>query len=342
QATAEAEAVRQKAKEDAARLHDELEETRKQIEAEAARVITELKEQSMKAIAAQDVKVIEEEVLVEIVSEATPMMKPENESIDYSAVSIPGMSAIEPLNDSEAKQKAEYIKAKLALSQTNKAHKTEDSTESDDDLFIFQEPGAAAAKAPIQAEQPIVAQRTRAESSLTQISIESEHQKSVVIYPKQALAAVDKNNPFLNQEDASTSAVSYARQASGNESSVTNIHNAPQFDKQACMRKRQGSKSNTLAIAASFLLILAGAVFTLHATNTLKVQSIASLFNSGNDTVQPATTAIAKTKTIRKKVLRADTKVNVKKKVSNKMDNIMQGWQNVLDEVKKPKQSKNN
>ena len=343
QATAEAAAVRQKAKEDAARLHNELEETRKQIEAEAARVITELKEQSKKAIATQDVKVIEEEVLVEIVSEATPMKKQTDESVDYSAVSIPGMSAIEPLNDSEAKRKAEHIKAKLAQSQTNRVHKTEDGTslENDDDLFIFEKPGTAA-KAAIQTEQPIVAQRTRAESELTQISIEPEHQKSVVIYPKQAPAVADKNNPFLNQEDASTSAVSYARQASGNESSVTNIHNAPQFDKQAYMKKRQGSKSNTLAIAASFLLILAGAVFTLHATNTLKVQSIASLFNSGNDTVQPATTAIAKTKTIRKKVLRADTKVNVKKKVSNKMDNIMQGWQNVLDEVKNPKQSKNN
>ncbi len=342
QATAEAEAVRQKAKEDAAHLHNELEETRKQIEAEAARVITELKEQSKKAIAAQDVKIIEEEVLVEIVSEATPMKKQADESVDYSAVSIPGMSAIEPLNDSEAKRKAEHIKAKLTQSQINKVHETKESTllESDDDLFIFQEPKTAAKETSAQKELPAVAQRTRAESELTQISIEP--QKSVVIYPKQALAAVDKNNPFLNQEDSSTSAVNYARQAGGNESSVTNIHNAPQFDKQAYMRKRQGSKSNTLAIAASFLLILAGAVFTLHATNTLKVQSIAALFNSGNDTVQPAATAIAKTKTIRKKALRAETKVNVKKKVSNKMDDIMQGWQNVLDEAENPKQSKNN
>ncbi len=337
QATAEAEAVRQKAKEDAARLHSELEQTRKQIEAEAARVITELKEQSKKTIAAQDVKVIEEEVLVEIVSEATPMKKQADERVDYSAVSIPGMSAIEPLNDNEAKRKAEHIKAKLAQSQTNKVHKTKESTilEAEDDLFIFQEPKTAEKVTSAQKELPAVAQRTRAESELTQISIEQE--KSVVIYPKQAPARADKNNPFLNQEDSSTSAVSYARKASGNDTSVTNIHNAPQFDKQAYMRKRQGSKSNTLAIAASFLLILAGAVFTLHATDTLKVQSIAALFNSGNDTVQPATTAIAKTKTIRKKVLRASTKVNVKKKVNNKMDDIMQGWQNVLDEAKTPK-----
>ena len=85
-------------------------------------------------------------------------------------------------------------------------------------------------------------------------------------------------------------------------------------------------------------MILAGAVFTLHATNTLKVQSIAALFNSGNDTVQ--TIAIAKTKTIRKKVLRADTKVGIKKKVGNKMDNIMQGWKEVLSEAQNPKKAK--
>ena len=339
QAAAEAEAIRQKAEEDAARLHDELEDTRKQIEAEAARVISELKEQSKKAIATQEVHVIEEEVLVEIVAETetTPAKKAADENVDYSAVSIPGMSSIEPLNENEAQRKAEFIKAKLAQSQINKVHKTKDSSimEGDDDLFIFQEPETAA-KAPIQTEQPVVAQRTRAESALTQISIEP--QKPVVIYPKQTPAAIDKNNPFLNQEGSPASATNHARQSNGSEQGVSNIHSAQQFDKQAYMRKHQGSKSNTLAIAASFLLILAGAVFTLHATNTLKVQSIAALFNSGNDTVQP--TAIAKTKTIRKKVLRADTKVNVKKKVGNKMDDIMQGWQNVLDEAKTPKKSK--
>ena len=87
-------------------------------------------------------------------------------------------------------------------------------------------------------------------------------------------------------------------------------------------------------------MILAGAVFTLHATDTLKVQSVAALFNSGNDSIQ--TTAIAKTKTIHKKVLRADTKVNINKKVGNKMDDIMQGWKNVLNEVENPKISQSN
>ena len=337
-AAAEAEAIRLKAEEDAARLHNELEETRKQIEAEAANVISELKEQSKKAIAAQAVQVIEEEVLVEVVAEATPSRKAADEDVDYSAVSIPGMSSIEPLNDNEAKRKAEIIKEKLTQSQTNKVHKSKDSTilEGDDDLFIFQEPKTAA-KAPVQTEQPAIAQRTRAESELTQISIEP--QKSVVIYPKQAEAAADKNNPFLNQEDSATSTTNYATQSNAKTAGTSNVQ---QFNKQAHLRKHHGSKSNTLAIAASFLLILAGAVFTLHATNTLKVQSIAALFNSGNDTVQPAATAIAKTKTIRKKVLRADTKVNVKKKVGNKMDNIMQGWQNVLDEAKAPGKSQNN
>ena len=329
QADTEAEAIRQKAKEDALRLHNELEETRKQIEAEAARAISELKEQSKKAIIAeQEVQIIEEEVLIELVAE---------EDVDYKAVSIPGISTIDPINDDEAQRKAEAIKAKLAQSQEHKiaqqssanvkVHKSNDRTilEGKDDLFIFKEPEIAA-KAPEQTEQPVVSQRTRAESVLTQISIEPNEpvQKSVVIFPQQEQETANRNNMFLNQPESHT-ATSY---------------NIPQFDKQAYMRKNQSSKSNTLAIAASFLMILAGAIFTLHATNTLKVQSIAALFNSGNDTVQ--TTAIAKTKTIRKKVLRADTKVNIKKKVGNKMDDIMQGWKDVLSEAENPKKSKNN
>lgn len=325
QADAEAEAIRQKAKEDALRLHNELEETRKQIEAEAARAISELKEQSKKAIIAeQEVQIIEEEVLIELVAE---------ENVDYKAVSIPGISTIDPINDDEAQRKAEAIKAKLTQSQEYKiaqqssanvkVHKSNDRTilEGKDDLFIFKKPEIAA-KVPEQTEQPAVSNRTRAESALTQIPTE-QAQKSVVIFPQQEQETENRNNIFLNQEESHT-ATSY---------------NIPQFDKQAYMRKNQSSKSNTLAIAASFLMILAGAIFTLHATNTLKVQSIAALFNSGNDTVQ--TTAIAKTKTIRKKVLRADTKVNIKKKVGNKMDDIMQGWKNVLSEAENPKKLQN-
>ncbi|MCK5386136.1 MAG: cyclic nucleotide-binding domain-containing protein [Gammaproteobacteria bacterium] len=329
QADAEAEAIRQKAKEDALRLHNELEETRKQIEAEAARAISELKEQSKKAIIAeQEVKIIEDEVLIELVTE---------ENVDYKAVSIPGISTINPINDEEAQQKAEAIKAKLAQSQEYKiaqqssnnikVHKSNDRTilEGNEDLFIFKEPEIAAkAAAPEQTEQPAISQRTRAESALTQISIEptKAEQKSVVIFPQQEQETANRNNIFLNQEQEEPQ-------------HTTTSYNIPQFDKQAYMRKNKSSKSNTLAIAASFLMILAGAIFTLHATNTLKVQSIAALFNSGNDTVQ--TTAIVKTKTIRKKVLRADTKVNIKKKVGNKMDDIMQGWQDVLSEAKNPK-----
>ena len=71
----------------------------------------------------------------------------------------------------------------------------------------------------------------------------------------------------------------------------------------------------------------------------MKVQSIAALFNSGNDTVQ--TTAIAKVnKPIRKKILRADTKLNIKKKVDNKVDNIMNGWKNILSDSKDPKNNR--
>jgi len=81
----------------------------------------------------------------------------------------------------------------------------------------------------------------------------------------------------------------------------------------------------------------------LHATNTLKVDAIASLFNSGNDTVkQVAPAAVAKKNTIRQKVLRADSNVNVKKKVETKMDNIMQGWKEVLEESKTPKKISGN
>lgn len=333
QATAEAEAIRQKAKEDAARLHNELEATRKQIEVEAARVISELKEQQSKTaiITEQDVQVIEEEVVVELVAE----------DVDYKAVSIPGMSAIEPINDDEAKRKAEAIKAKLTQTADNiKIHKNNDKTilEGDDDLFIFKEPAIPAESSNINAKQPVVSHRTQAETALTQIDIRPK--KSVVIYPKQEQETANRNNPFLNQEEPQISAGNYAHSASSSVSNINAARNPQQFDKQAYMRKHQSSKSNTLAIAASFLMILAGAVFTLHATNTLKVQSIAALFNSGNDTVQPAITSIAKTKTIRKKVLRANTKVNVKKKVGNKMDDIMNGWKNVLSEAENPKRLK--
>ena len=319
QAEAEAEAIRKKAQKDALRLHNELEETRKQIEAEAARTITKLKAQSEKAIIAeQEIHIIEEEILVELVAE---------ENVDYKTVSIPGISTIEPINDVDAKRKAEAIKAKLAKqSLANvKVHKSNDRTilEGNDDLFIFKEPENTINAVTTPTEQPVISQRTRSESVLTQISIEPE-QKSVVIYPQQEQETANRNNPFLNQPESHT-ATSY---------------NVPQFDKQAYMKRNQSTKSNTLAIAASFLMILAGAIFTLHATNTLKVQSIAALFNSGNDTVQ--TTAVAKTKTVRKKMLRADTKVNIKKKVGNKMDNIMKGWKAVLSDAENPKKSQNN
>lgn len=323
QAETEAKAIRKKAKEDALRLHKELEQTRKQIEAEAAHTIEKLKKQSEQAIIPeQDIHIIEDEVLVELVAE---------ENIDYKAVSIPGMSTIEPINDHDAQRKAEAIKAKLTQSQEAqqpsakvKVHKSNDRTilEGNDDLFIFKEPESAA-KVSTRMKQPAVSNRTRAETALTQIATE-QAQKSVVIFPQQEQETANRNNPFLNQPESHT-ATSY---------------NLPQFDKQAYLRKNQSSKSNTFAIAASFLMILAGAVFTLHATDTLKVQSVAALFNSGNDSVQ--TTAIAKTKTIRKKVLRADTKVNIKKKVGNKMDDIMQGWKNVLSEVENPKKSQSN
>lgn len=336
EAMAEAEAIRQKAKQDAARLHNELEQTRKQIEAEAHRVINDLKEQSKKTTPAeQDVKVIPEEAVVEIVSESERLLntKPGEEMVDYKSVSIPGMSPVEPISDIDAERKAKAIKAKLAQSQENneqvKIHKNKDKTilESEDDLFIFKEPDITANKTDAK---PVISHRTQAESSLTRIStkpVQEEAQKSVVIYPKRDQGPTYKDNPFLNKDETQAATTASATAA------------ASQFDKQAYMRKKQGTKSNTLAIAASFILILAGAVFTLHATNTLKVQSIAALFNSGNDTVKPAT-AIVETRTIRKKVLRADTKVNIKKKVGNKMDDIMQNWQEVLSDAENPKKNK--
>ena len=337
QAAIEAEAIRQKAQEDAARLHNELLETRKEIEAEAARVINKLKEQSTKPVQEEQIPTIEDEVLIEMVDEPIP----EVSEFNYKNVSIPGMSTIEPIGDAAAKIKAEAIKEKLTQSQVNKSaaqsddglrvkstdikvHKSNDRTilESKEDLFIFQEPKSSSNNSiTVETTKPIVSQRTRAESEMTQISIEP--QKSVVIYPKQEQETAFNNNMFLNKEQPHTST----------------SYNTPKFDKQAYMKQRNNTQSNTFAIAASFLLILAGAIFTLHATNTLKVQAIASLFNSGNDSVQ-TTTAIAKTKSIRTKVLRADTKVNVKKKVDNKMDDIMQGWKDVLSESKNPKKLK--
>ncbi len=324
QAIAEAEAIRQKAKEDALRLHKELESTRQQIEAEAAQVINKLKERSQTTIKEDDVTVIEEEVVVELVTES--VSAPQTD-VDYKSVSIPGMSTVEPINDEVAKRKAQAIKEKLTSTQNTskiKVHKKNERTilEGEEDLFIFQQPGEVSAKPVVREEVKradlAVSHRTRAESEMTQISIEP--QKSVVIYPQQETETAYKNNQFLNQEEVQPVSPT-----------VT-----PHFDMHAHNKKHQSAKSNTFAIAASFLLILAGAVFTLHATNTLKVQSIAAMFNSGNDTVQ-TTTAIAQTKNIRRKVLRADSKVNVKKKVTNKMDDIMQGWKEVLSEAKNPK-----
>ena len=347
QAAEEAEEIRRQAKLDAAKLHDQLENTRKQIEAEAAQVITKLKEQSRQS-EEQKVTEIKEEVLVEVVAE---------EDVDYKSVSIPGMaSSVDHIGDAAAKRKAEAIKARLSQSQVNnavqqsnnldlsasevKVHTNNDKTilEGEDDLFIFKAPGTSIkTELPDVDSAPVVSQRTKSESVLTQISIKP--QESIVIHPQQEQESAYKNNPFLNKEKAQTTGMSYSQQASVGNSDFVIPKNAQQFNKEAYMQKHHANKSNTLAIAASFVMILAGAIFTLHATNTLKVQSIAALFNSGNDNIQ-TTTAIAKTKTIRKKVLRADTKVNVKKKVGNKMDDIMQGWKEVLSEAENPKKSK--
>ena len=334
EATAEANAIRLKAKEDAARLHNELEETRKQIEAEATRVINDLKAESEKVATSQKVNDIQEEVVVELVEE--------NKYLDdFKTVSVPGMYDVAPIDNNEALRKAEIIKEKLTQSQINrvsqqpedstvysasdvKVHKSNDKTilEGESDLFIFKEPESSTKESTIDTTPhvPTVSHRTKAESDLTQISIKPR--KSVVIFPQQEQESSFKNNPFLNEDKNQTPKANHTQQ----------------FNKQLHMTKHTNTKSNTMAIAASFFMILAGAIFTLHATNTLKVQSIAALFNSGNDTVQ--TTAIAKTKTIGKKVLRAKTNVNVKKKVDNEMDNIMQGWKNILSESKNPKKIK--
>ena len=353
EAAAEAKAIRKQAEKEALRLQNELEETRKEIEAEAARVISELKEQSKKSIIAEEeVQDIEEEILVELVAEPVPEMtrRGSEGSVNYKAVNIPGLADVPPINDAEAQRKAESIKERLAQSHANiKVHKADDKTilEGEDDLFVFMEPEITARETTKQRE-PAISQRTFAENALTQIptSKAEEHntqqqaQKSFVIYPQQEQETANKNNPFLNQAaESQPTTMDYATQTNVKEPDFVISKSAQQFNKDAFMKKHQNQKSNTLAIAASFLMILAGAVFTLHATNTLKVQSIAALFNSGNDTVQ--TTAIAKTKTIRKKVLRADTKVGMKKKVGNKMDNIMEGWKDILSESQNPKKSKN-
>lgn len=324
QASKEAEQIRQKAKQDAARLHNELEQTRKQIEADATRVINQLKQESKRAAPVQQkVHVIEEEIVVELV----------DDDVNYTSVNIPGMSAAAPINDAVAQRKAETIKSKLNKQAADvRVHKSKDKTilESEEDLFIFKEPtktantASSVADIPAVTKAPTVSHRTQAESSLTQIAT-NEAQKSVVIFPQQEQESANRNNPFLDQDNSETPTRSHTQ--------------TQQFNRQAYLKQHQSSKSNTLAIAASFMMIIAGAIFTLHATNTLKVQSIAALFNSGNDTVQ--TTAIAKVnKPIRKKILRADTKLNIKKKVDNKVDNIMNGWKNILSDSKDPKNNR--
>ncbi|MFK5914074.1 MAG: cyclic nucleotide-binding domain-containing protein [Woeseiaceae bacterium] len=339
QASDEADAIRNKAQEDALRLHQELENTRKQIEDEAARVIANLQEQS-KLNAVVENELDNEIEIIDLSDEINDDdddfdVELESEAVDYTSVNIPGMESIEPINDIEAEKKARAIKEKLTQSQAIKdaqqvkSHQPEDPTilEDDDDLFTFQEPNGSVKPIHEEETEYVVSHRTRAEVGLTQISLKDEALKSVVIYQKEESDAAFESNPFLND-------------SAGQQPAVANSHshNVAQFDKQAHDRSHTNVKSNTFAIAASFMLILAGAVFTLHATDTLKVEAIASLFNSGNDIVQPAT-AIAKkeSKSIRRKVLRADTKVNVKKEITSKVDDIMQGWQNVLDEAKNPK-----
>ena len=359
QAAKEAEAIRQKAKEDAARLHAELETTRKQIEAEAARAIEALKEQSNQVAKQESTTSIEKT----IASPAPQVIeKPKQEEVDYSAVSIPGLPAEEKIDYEAAKRKAEAIKAKLArakvendsslqdsvfglseqsLSQV-KIHKANDKVilEGEEDIFIFKEPDEKIAKAntsnTTEAKTIPIQHNIGGDKSFT--SIPQSESINIVIQQQPTL---DKNNPFLRDEPVAVSTTNHSsRQSQRSEPDFVLSKKPQQFNKQAYKKRHNASKSNTLAIAASILMIIAGAVFTLHATDTVKIQAIAALFNSGNDTVQPVT-ELAKTKKIHTKVLRADTNVHATQKVESKMDDIMQGWKKVLSESKTPKKLEN-
>ena len=359
QAAKEAEAIRQKAKEDAARLHAELETTRKQIEAEAARAIEALKEQSNQVAEQEVAASIEKTKTSPAPAAPQSFEKPKQEQVDYSAVSIPGLPAVEQIDYEAAKRKAEAIKAKLARAKTEaavpketvfgvseqavsqvKIHKTSDKVilEGEEDIFIFKGPGgkindSKAAKAAEPAPLPI--KHNIGDMGFTRIP-QSESINIVI----QQQEVIDKNNPFLNQEPAPAAKTKQFNQAKNSGTDFVISQKPQQFNKQAYKKRQNTSKSNTLAIAASVLMIIAGAIFTLHATDTVKIQAIAALFNSGNDTVQPET-KLAKTKKIHTKVLRADTNVHATQKVESKMDDIMQGWKKVLSESKTPKKLQN-
>lgn len=311
QASKEAEIIRQKAKQDAARIQRELEQTRQNKNA------------------------------------AKNQSRSEDDDFDYSSISVPGLETNEPMDNSTAKRKAEAIKNKLSharsgteqrstvksSAQSMSSYKIQNKNnkiilENETDIFTFKPAKSAQTsvsdKAP-RAQEPVIMQE---EVSVRNRSF-TEPAASVENQTGQATTATNntvRNNPFLNQD---------ASPATANISSQSQAYN-----KKAYKKRRQPQKSNSFAIAASVLMIIAGAVFTLHATNTLKVQSIAALFNSGNDVTQPKSTSIAKNKNLRKKVLRGNTNVNAKKKVENKMDNIMQGWKKVLSDAENPKKSK--
>lgn len=360
QAAKEAEAIRQKAKEDAIRLHAELEATRKQIEAEAARAIESLKEQSKQAPVKEAFTFFDDEEDEEI--EAIPVLqvaeKPKEVEVDYSAVSIPGLPSIESVDFATAKRKAETIKAKLTQARLNdseisntgkisdnavsevKIHKTNDKIilEGNEDVFIFKGPDGNINRPQNKVPANSSDDARNSVDKLGFTKIPQGESFNIVIKQQEVL---DKTNPFLNADISKTTKKGNINHVNGNAPDFVVSKKSQQFNQQAYKNRHKAQKSNVFAIAASVIMIIAGAVFTLHATDTLKVQSIAKLFDSGNDTVIQPATAIAKTKTIRPTVLRADTNVDAKKKVENKMDDIMQGWKDVLSDSKTPKKLQN-
>lgn len=308
----EANAIRARAKAEAERLNQELEQTRQQIKAEAEKAIQLLKQQKAESIPTE-------------LNNAS--LGSNNENVNLSSVKIPGTVDTVKMNNENAKHKAESIKAKLEQSQSiniknvnpedepgiaiteTKVHTVNNKTilESNSDIFIFKEPS---------------------ENDMQYIDISSDEEDETEAVTKEVEKAP---NPFMVENE------NFAVSQTTDKAAVNNNVISEDLRKSlnAQSKQRNAGHTNYYAIAASMLLIIAGAVFTLHATDTLKMESIAALFNSGNET-----TAIAKkVDTKKKSVAQAKHNAGVSK-VENKFNNIVDGWNNFLSETKKPVKKK--
>lgn len=310
QAQAEAEAIRQQARQEAERLNKELENTRKQIEQEAARAINLLKQQAESAQHQQAPQFVIQSHEYDIMPKpsATPVVQQHK------------------VDDESAKRKAEAIKAKLNKVKPVQVDDTIDDTagvaianvrvrkvqdrtilEGKEDIFIFKEPSAS-----VEEEIPVLEEQV-------------EIPENKPVKNEQAATTV---NPFLKPEDLAGIPDVPAQTTTyvGNPQKV--IANQ-RIQPQTAMQNTGNHGFKRFALAASVIMAIAGTILTLHVTDTVKVQSMIAFFTGDNST------DVADAKGKQKKTLQAGQNVKLKEKASNSMDGIVDGWKNLIAPQKK-------